>query len=96
MPWTKRSGAAAKYRTPEHRAWRKYYKQRMREQGYLFCAQPVCIKPTATISPGEPWHVGHDDTGTVTIGPVHRDCNLKDAAVRARAKQLTPTKRWVL
>lgn len=96
MSWARTAGTAAKYRTPEHRAWRKHYTQMMRAQGYLVCAQPVCVMGSRTIEQGMAWHVGHDESGEVYIGPVHRACNLKDAAVRARARQLKSERRWIL
>lgn len=49
------------------------------------CQQPMV--------PGEPWHLGHDDTNRAIIrGPEHPTCNLsaagaKGAAARAAASQ---------
>ncbi|HXJ63323.1 MAG TPA: hypothetical protein VNN79_06175 [Actinomycetota bacterium] len=35
-----------------------------------------------TIHHGQPWHLGHDESGKHYIGPVHPDCNLEDARKR--------------
>jgi hypothetical protein len=93
MPWDRSTPSDPKYRSREHRAERKRLEQEMQRVGYLTCAQPVCVMPTRIIRPGEPWHVGHDDTGTAYIGPVQERCNVHDAAVRARARRDRP-RRW--
>lgn len=95
MPWDRSAPSDPKYRTREHRAERKRLTQQMNRDGLLVCAQPVCVMSTRTIAAGEPWHVGHDDTGTRYIGPVHPECNIRDAAVRARARRDRP-RRWEL
>ena len=63
------------------------------EHGEAYCAQPICIKPNRWIQPGTPWCLGHNDTGTAWIGPVHYACNHQDAAKRggiARARKYGP------
>lgn len=56
---------------------------RAQEAGqWLTCRQPECVMPDRTIAPNEPAHMGHDDTGTVLIGPVHARCNTRDGAIR--------------
>lgn len=88
MTWDRsRPGTSAKYRTPEHRAQRRYWKPIV-EAGNAECAEPVCVMPSRWIAPGSEWHVCHDETGTRYIGPGHRDCNVREAAKRARAKQV--------
>jgi len=70
----------------------------MERDGYLICQQPTCLHPTPVILPGQPWHLGHDDTGTHYIGPVHARCNRIDGAVRGNRKSRgieTPI-RWVI
>jgi hypothetical protein len=52
------------------------------DAGRAECAQPVCLMPSRRIAPGEPWALGHDDSGTRWIGPVHQRCNIHDGAVR--------------
>jgi hypothetical protein len=96
VSWDQRSETDAKYRTPEHRRERKKYAEQMKREGRLTCAQPECVMASRVIAPDDVWHVGHDESGEHYIGPVHRDCNLRDAAVRARAKQNEPQRRWVL
>jgi hypothetical protein len=100
MTWDHTKPPNPKYRTPEHRAERRRLETLMRMQGYLVCAQPTCLADTRTITPDQPWHAGHDDTGHHYIGPVHSTCNTTDGARRARARQLgTPPpgpKRWTL
>lgn len=97
MSW-KRGPTNPKYRTPEHKAERKRLEREMQVRGYLWCAQDVCVMPSRAIKPHERWHVAHDHTGTTYLGAAHAKCNVRDGAVRARARQLgTDTPRgWVL
>lgn len=89
MPWNRSrpggSKTAAKYRSPEHRRTRAAYANQLQREGFLICAQPVCVEPSRTIWPGTEWAAGHDDTGTRYIGPVHRTCNVRDGARRGAA-----------
>ena len=97
MPWAQNKPDPSKYRTPEHKAIRKQYAQQMARNGYLVCAQPVCVMPSRIILPGMPWHVGHDETGTRYIGPVCKRCNMVDAAMRGnRSARRGKPRRWVL
>lgn len=50
--------------------------------GRAYCAQPRCIHTDRAIHPGTPWALGHNETRTAWIGPVHADCNQLDGAVR--------------
>jgi hypothetical protein len=97
MAWA-RGSTNPKYQTREHRAERARWAQRLKRDGVVYCAQPVCVMPSRAILEGQGWHLGHADNGVDYIGPTHVDCNVKDAAVRARAKQLgtTTPRRWVL
>lgn len=95
MGWDRSAPSHPKYRTPEHRRYRRRLEQEMRTQGYLVCAQPECVMPTRVINQGEAWHAGHDDTGSHYIGAVHARCNTRDGAKRARARQDAPS-RWNL
>jgi hypothetical protein len=54
-----------------------------------------CVMPTRWIKPGELWQLAHDYTGTTYLGPAHRRCNLRDAAIRGHRKRNQPT-RWAL
>lgn len=98
MPWQKNRPNGGKvnpkYRTPEHRAICAAYKAQLKRDGYLTCAEPVCVMRTRTILPGMQWAAGHDPSGTRYIGPVHRACNAREAAVRARARQTATRLRW--
>lgn len=96
MPWDRGTPSNPKYKTREHRAERAKWATLMHTQGHLACAQPVCVMTTRTINNGEPWHVGHDETGTAYIGPVHAACNIKDAAVRANRRSRGIVRRWPL
>lgn len=96
MGWDRSKPTAAKYKTPEHRRERRKYADQMKRDGHLICAQPRCLMTSRVIVPGEPWHLGHDDTGTAYLGPVHKQCNVTDGAVRGRAKQNTSPTRWEL
>lgn len=83
-----------KYKTREHRAERAKWVELMDAQGYLVCAQPVCVMVTRTISKGEQWHTAHDDTGTTYIGPAHARCNVKDGARRGNQRSNGIVHRW--
>jgi hypothetical protein len=52
------------------------------DAGEAFCAQPICLMTNRWIPPGTAWALGHDDTGTRWIGPVHKRCNDSDGATR--------------
>lgn len=102
MPWQHRKPSAAKYNSREHRLRRAALAEELKRAGALRCAQAECVMPTRTIRPGDPWALGHDDTGTAYIGPVHKRCNDRDGARRAnrRARGLPDQPgtagRWVL
>lgn len=72
--------------------------------GDAYCAEPVCLMPDRWIPPDSEWHLSHDPTGTITIGPSHARCNLSEAAKRGnrmRSRDSTterpPTSgRWTL
>lgn len=69
----------------------------MKRDGYLLCAQPVCVMATRTIYPADKWCAGHDDSGTRYIGPVHFLCNSKDGARLGRQRQGDPVvRRWTV
>lgn len=87
MPWDRTQSTNPKYRSKQHRLTRERLIKELRRAGHAQCAQPICIMPTRTITPGMPVHLGHDDTGTTYIGLVHAQCNITDGARRARAKQ---------
>ena len=52
------------------------------EAGEAYCVEPVCVMATRWIAPGSQWHLSHDPSGTVTIGPSHARCNTSEAAIR--------------
>lgn len=94
MPWDRSAPTDPKYRSKAHRDERAKYVRQMERDGYLVCAQPVCVMPTRIIHAGEPWHLGHDDTGTVFIGPVCARCNRVDGAKRGNARSRGLVRRW--
>lgn len=96
MPWSRGLPSNPKYKTRQHRMERAKWAKLMAAQGYLVCAQPVCVMGDRTIGKGQAWHAGHDETGTSYIGPVHAECNVKDAAVRANQRSQGVTHRWAL
>lgn len=51
-------------------------------QGEVTCHEPIWLMDSRTISPGEPWDMCHDPTGTRILGPGHRKCNRREAATR--------------
>lgn len=60
------------------------------ESGRAWCQQGLtgngssgrCIHSSRWIKPGTRWALGHNDARTAWIGPVHADCNQRDAASR--------------
>lgn len=101
MPWstTRAPGTNAKYRSAEHRRERAKYVRQMERDGYLICQQPICLMPTRVIRAGQPWHLGHDDSGTVYIGPVCAHCNRVDGAKRGNQRSrgfVAAPRRWAL
>lgn len=102
MGWsTNRPPRNPKYRTPEHLALVKAYKEQLHQHGRLTCTARECVMPSRTITNPNGSHpdgvtVGHADNGIDIDGPQHRACNIKDASKRARARQATKvtTLRW--
>lgn len=95
MPWDHSAGVNPKYRTAEHIHKRKALVAQLRREGHLVCTAAVCVFPTRHIT--EPngrrrngLHLGHRDDGVTYAGPQHNACNVKDGAVRGRAKQAEP------
>lgn len=62
------------------------------DAGNAWCAQPICLMPTRWITPGTPWALGHNDTRTAWIGPVHAICNQRDGASKG-GKAITRRRR---
>lgn len=102
MPWHHRKPTAAKYNTREHRARRAALTDQLERDGALTCAQPECVMPARIIRLGKPWALGHNDTGSAYIGPVHKRCNNRDGARRGNRRARGPPDqpgiagRWVL
>lgn len=92
--------ASRKYRHA-HQTERKRL-QPIVEAGKAYCQQPVCVMANRWIPPGTRWCLGHDDTGTRWIGPVHERCNAADGARRGNRQRsrrhptAPPTGRWTL
>ena len=93
MAWSK-GPVNPKYRTPEHRAEVAKHKAQMARDGYLTCTETVCIMASRVILPGMAYAAGHKPNGHEYAGPVHRECNTREAAVRARARQYVSPLRW--
>ena len=72
-----------------HRAEKERWRPTV-DAGHASCQQGLpgngssgrCIHPTRRIHPGQPWALGLNDQRTAWIGPVHADCNQRDAASR--------------
>ena len=82
-----------KYRSREHKAYRARLVAELKRAGYLVCTAKTCVMPTREIrNPNgrarDGLHAGHDDSGTSYDGPQHNACNVRDGAVRGRARQI--------
>ncbi|WP_134740008.1 hypothetical protein [Nocardioides sp. 503] len=59
--------------------------------GEAYCAEPVCKMRSRLIPPAwantQLWHLCHDPTGTVVIGPGHRRCNTSEGASRGNRQR---------
>ena len=101
MAWDRRGDPDPKYRTPGHIAYRKRLVAQLKRDGALTCTARHCVMPTRAITNPNGQApagltAGHADNGVDYDGPQHRACNLRDGAVRARARQDEPLRRWVL
>jgi hypothetical protein len=99
LPWAKDTSADAKYHSAQHRKVRAALVAQLKRDGYLTCTARDCVFPTRTITnpngrDRDGLHAGHNDAGTDYDGPQHNACNIKDAAVRARARQTTTQIQW--
>jgi hypothetical protein len=50
--------------------------------GNARCAEPVCLRSSRWIKPGEAWDLAHGDTRTQYRGPAHPDCNRSEGSRR--------------
>ena len=99
MPWDRSSGTNPKYRTPEHRRYRAGLVAQLKRDGYLTCTADECLFDTRDITnpngrDQDGLHAGHEDDGVNYRGPQHNQCNVRDGAVRARAKQDVTNLQW--
>lgn len=99
MGFPRHSGAAAKYRTREHREYRASLVRQLERDGYLTCTAKDCVFPTRDITnpngrARDGLHAGHNAAGTDYDGPQHNACNVSDGARRGRARQDTTTLQW--
>jgi hypothetical protein len=99
MPWDRSSDTNPKYRSRKHIAYTKHLKQRLKDEGHLTCTAKVCVMPSRTITNPDGREpdgltAGHADNGVDYDGPQHRQCNAKDGAKRARARQDTTQLTW--
>lgn len=99
MAFPRQAKTAAKYRTKEHRDYRASLVRDLKRDGYLICTADRCVMPTRRITnpngrARDGLHAGHNDDGVTYRGPQHMACNVKDGAVRARARQETTRIEW--
>lgn len=70
------------------------------DSGRAICAEPRCVIEerggSRLIHPGTRWHVSHDPTGTITIGPSHHQCNEAENARRNNPRRAQGRRRVVL
>lgn len=94
--------AGPQHRTPEYRKARRFIDGQQAAGQWLVCMQPVCLMDTRDIAPTDLTDVGHDESGTVILGPTHRHCNRVDGAWRRQHPELVALQRvkasvrWVL
>ena len=97
MSWDGTRGPTSpKYRSREHRQYRAGLVAQLKRDGYLICTAKTCVMPSRVITnpngrARDGLHAGHDDSGTRYDGPQHNACNVRDGAVRGRARQLPST-----
>lgn len=98
MPWSKArpggSKTAAKYRDPAYLATRRRLIAQLERDGSGVCAERACTQRSRVILPGMKLHLCHDETGTQIRGLGHMQCNVSDAARRARARQESRRLKW--
>jgi hypothetical protein len=86
MAWDRTAPSDPKYRSKAHRDERAKWAREIKRAGSVQCAQPECVMDERTIWAGDPWHLGHDDSGSHYIGPCHPQCNVTDGARRGNAR----------
>ena len=101
MAWDRSTGTAAKYRSTEHKRRRSALVDQLKRDGYLECTATRCLMPDRIITnpngrDRDGLHLGHEDDGVTYAGPQHNVCNVRDGAVRGRARQSESVQRWVL
>lgn len=77
----------------DHRRLRREWQQRLNDGEHVECHARVCFMRTRTISPDDPWDLGHLQDRTGWTGPEHRYCNRKEPQLRATPR---PRRRWTL
>ena len=86
MPWDNHRPRSRKYGR-DHRAERERHLTELRRQGAGLCAERVCVKRSRVITPDMDLHLCHAPDGVTVLGLGHRDCNVTEAAKRARRLQ---------
>ena len=98
MPWDRsRPGGrrtSEKYRDPTYLATRKRLMAELKAAGQGVCAERVCVMRSRLITPTMRLHLCHDETGQHIRGLGHQQCNVSDAARRARARQNVTRLTW--
>lgn len=68
------------------------------EAGDAECHEPICLKATRWIRPGEDWDLCHNKARTGWTGPGHAECNRsaggKQGNPRGPQTRRQPVKRW--
>jgi hypothetical protein len=93
MPWSNTRPRKTKYDASHNREAARH-RAALRAQGQGTCAEPVCVAPSRTITPGMDLHLSHDPSGRVILGLSHAQCNRAEAARRARALQTASRLTW--
>jgi hypothetical protein len=86
MPWDNHRPRSRKYGR-DHRTARDAHLAALKLAGAGLCAEPVCVKRSRVITPDMDLHLSHAPDGVTVLGLSHRDCNVREAARRARKMQ---------
>lgn len=100
MPWDNaRPGSDPKYASREHRDYCTALKRQLKRDGYLVCVETECLFDSRLIvnpngRDADGLTAAHNADGVTYRGPAHRQCNVREAAVRARARQDVTALDW--
>lgn len=93
MPWSNSTPRAERYGR-EHRATREAHLRALRHAGSGTCAETRnpgsrCVMRTPVIVPSMALHLCHNSRTGEVLGLGHAECNVREAARRARRLQTT-------